>query len=404
MYAFGPAVDLRWVNVDPGRKPVRDRRAETTREKVRNERADGGGQGAYEDDLRELGYVAARAVSEERDDHIGRGGQRNPGLLDRDDAEEDDVLVLQDRKEQKSDRVADDRRQSHAGQSVARRTRFSIATEAYRGRQLMPAKRRTATAARRATAAPRETPNFFDRLEWRSAGPYRGGRVGAVAGDPRERNIFYFGSTGGGVWKTMDAGQYWENTSDKFFKRASVGAIAVAQADPNVIYAGMGESCIRGNVSHGDGVYRSTDAGQTWTHLGLEDTRNIAKVRVHPEAPDTASAAKSGRVYAIVEAEDGAIFRSDNFGETWERGSEDRNLRQRAWYYHHIFAHPTDPETVWVLNVSAWLSNDGGKTFQELSIPHGDHHDLWIDPKDPNRIINGNDGGAVVTLNGGESW
>ncbi|TMC73395.1 MAG: glycosyl hydrolase [Chloroflexi bacterium] len=353
-------------------------------------------------------------------------------------------------------------------------------------------------------------PNFFDRLEWRNAGPYRGGRVAAVAGDPRERNTFYFGSTGGGVWKTMDGGQYWENTTDRFFKRASVGAIAVAPADPNVIYVGMGESCIRGNVSHGDGVYRSTDAGQTWTHLGLEDTRNIGKVRVHPEDPDTtyvaalghahgpnpergvfrtqdggktwkkglyrnekagasdlsidpnnpriiyasfwetirrpwelvsggpgsglfrsndggdtwteisrnkglpsgmlgkigisASAAQSGRVYAVVEASDGAIFRSDNYGETWERGSEDRNLRQRAWYYHHIYAHPTDPETVWVLNVSAWRSDDGGKTFQELSIPHGDHHDLWIDPKDPRRIINGNDGGALVTFNGGESW
>jgi photosystem II stability/assembly factor-like uncharacterized protein len=374
----------------------------------------------------------------------------------------------------------------------------------------MPAKRRSTASTRRSTTSPRETPNFFDRLEWRNAGPYRGGRVAAVAGDPRERNTFYFGSTGGGVWKTMDGGQYWENTTDRFFKRASVGAIGVSEADPNVIYVGMGESCIRGNVSHGDGVYRSTDAGQTWTHLGLEDTRNIGKVRVHPEDPDTAyvaalghahgpntergvfrtrdggktwkkvlyrsdtagavdisldpnnpriiyasfweairrpwelisggpgsglfrsndggdtwteisrnkglpkemlgkigvsaSAAKSGRVYAIVEAEDGGIFRSDNYGETWERGSEDRNLRQRAWYYHHIFAHPTDPETVWVLNVSAWLSNDGGKTFQELSIPHGDHHDLWIDPKNPDRIINGNDGGAVVTQNGGESW
>jgi photosystem II stability/assembly factor-like uncharacterized protein len=373
----------------------------------------------------------------------------------------------------------------------------------------MPAKRRAASATS-SSASARELPNFFDRLEWRCAGPYRGGRVGAVAGDPRERNTFYFGSTGGGVWKTMDGGQYWENTSDRFFKRASVGAIAVAQTDPNVVYAGMGESCIRGNVSHGDGVYRSTDAGQTWTHMGLERTRNIGKVRVHPNDPDTvyvaalghahglnpergvyrskdggkswkrvlyrseragavdlsidpnnpriiyatfweairrpwelvsggpgsglfrsndggdtwqelsrakglpkgllgkigvsASAAKSGRVYAIVEAEDGAVFRSDDFGESWERGSEDRNLRQRAWYYHHIIAHPTDPETAWVLNVSAWLSNDGGKTFQELSIPHGDHHDLWIDPKDPRRIINGNDGGAVITFNGGESW
>ncbi len=374
----------------------------------------------------------------------------------------------------------------------------------------MPAKRRSTTSRRRSDGAAREIPNFFDRLEWRCAGPYRGGRVSAVAGDPRDRNTFYFGSTGGGIWKTQDGGVYWENTTDGFFKRASVGAVGIASADPNVVYVGMGESCIRGNVSHGDGVYRSTDAGKTWSHLGLEDTRNIGRVRVHPEDPDTAyvaalghahganrergvfrtrdggktwkkvlyrnekagavdlsmdptnprilyasfweairrpwelvsggegsglfrstdggdtwteisrnkglpkgllgkigvsaSGAKSGRVYAIVEAEEGAVFRSDDFGETWDRGSEDRNLRQRAWYYHHIYAHPTDPETVWVLNVSAWRSDDGGKTFQELSIPHGDHHDLWIDPNDPKRIINGNDGGAVVTFNGGESW
>ncbi|TME72211.1 MAG: glycosyl hydrolase [Chloroflexi bacterium] len=366
--------------------------------------------------------------------------------------------------------------------------------------------------ARRRTSAPRTgiIPNFLDKLEWRNAGPFRGGRVGAVAGDPRDRNTFYFGSTGGGVWKTGDGGLYWENMSDGFFKRASVGAIAVSRSDPNVIYAGMGESCIRGNVSHGDGVYRSTDAGKTWTHLGLERTRNIGKLRVHPEDPDTvyvaalghahgtnpergvfrsrdggktwkrvlyrgeragaidismdannprnlyatiweavrrpyelvsggpgsgifrsndagdtwtdisharglpkgilgkigiaASAAKSGRVFAIVEAEDGAVFRSDDGGDNWERGSEDRNLRQRAWYYNHIYADPKDPETAWVLNVDAWRSNDGGKTFVQMSIPHGDHHDLWIDPDDPNRMIEGNDGGGVVTFNGGESW
>src|SRR5438309_11031067 len=153
--------------------------------------------------------------------------------------------------------------------------------------------------ARRRTSMPRTgiIPNFLDKLEWRNAGPFRGGRVGAVAGDPNQRNTFYMGSTGGGVWKTQDAGHYWENVSDGFFKRASVGGIAVSQSDPNVIYAGMGESCIRGNVSHGDGVYRSTDAGQTWTHLGLEDTRNIGKVRVHPEDPDTAYVAVLGHAH-----------------------------------------------------------------------------------------------------------
>ena len=372
----------------------------------------------------------------------------------------------------------------------------------------MPATRRARPS--RPSASRSMIPNFLDKLEWRNAGPFRGGRVGAVAGDPKDRNTFYFGSTGGGVWKTGDGGLYWENVTDGFFKRASVGAIAVSRSDPNVIYAGMGESCIRGNVSHGDGVYRSTDAGKTWAHLGLERTRNIGKVRVHPEDPDTvyvaalghahgsntergvfrsrdggktwkrvlyrnenagaidismdpnnprilyatiweavrrphelvsggpgsgifrstdagdtwtdisharglpkgilgkigiaASPAKSGRVFAIVEAENGAVFRSDDGGDSWERGSEDRNLRQRAWYYNHIYADPKDAETAWVLNVDAWRSNDGGKTFVQMSIPHGDHHDLWIDPDDPNRMIEGNDGGGVVTFNGGESW
>ncbi|HKW77595.1 MAG TPA: glycosyl hydrolase [Candidatus Limnocylindria bacterium] len=371
----------------------------------------------------------------------------------------------------------------------------------------MPARR---SARARTTRSDGPVPGLLDKLEWRQAGPFRGGRVGAVAGDPKDRNTFYFGSTGGGVWKTQDAGHYWENMSDGFFKRASVGAIAVAGSDPNVVYVGMGESCIRGNVSHGDGVYRSTDGGKTWAHLGLEKTRNIGKVRVHPGDPDTAyvaalghahganpergvyrtrdggktwkrvlfrnekagaidlsvdannprilyatfweairrpwelvsggpgsgifrsndggdtwkeltrarglpkgtlgkvgisaSAAKSGRVYAIVEAEDGGVYRSEDFGESWTRGSEDRNLRQRAWYYDHIYADPKDPETVWVLNVDAWRSSDGGKTFEQMSIPHGDHHDLWIDPSDPARMIEGNDGGAVVTLNAGETW
>jgi photosystem II stability/assembly factor-like uncharacterized protein len=350
----------------------------------------------------------------------------------------------------------------------------------------------------------------LQKLVWRCIGPFRGGRVVAVAGDPRDPAAFYFGSTGGGVWKTTDAGQYWVNISDGFFKRASVGALAVAAADPNVIYAGMGEATIRGNVSHGDGVYRSTDAGRTWAHLGLAATRNISKVRVHPDNPDVAlvaalghahgpnpergvfrtadggasweqvlfrsadagasdlcfdptnprivyaglwqarrgpyelvsggpgsglfrsddggrtwaeltdrpgmpkgvkgkvmvaaSGARPGRVWAMVEAEQGGVFRSDNWGESWERLCEDRNLRQRAWYYSHIYADPRDPETVWVLNVETWRSVDGGRSFARVQVPHGDNHDLWLDPANPRRMIIGNDGGATVSLNGGVSW
>jgi photosystem II stability/assembly factor-like uncharacterized protein len=350
----------------------------------------------------------------------------------------------------------------------------------------------------------------LQKLEWRCIGPFRGGRVVAVAGHPREPAMFYFGSTGGGVWKTTDAGQYWVNISDGFFKRASVGGIAVAASDPNVIYAGMGEATIRGNVSHGDGVYRSTDAGRTWKHLGLEATRNISKVRVHPTDPEVvlvaalghahgpnpergvyrsadggaswehvlyrsedagasdlcidptnprivyagfwqtrrgpyelvsggpgsglfrsddgglswaeltdkpgmpkgvkgkvtvaASGARPGRVWAMVEAEKGGVFRSDDWGETWELLCEDRNLRQRAWYYSHIYADPRDPDTVWVLNVETWRSVDGGKTFGRVQAPHGDNHDLWLDPANPQRMILGNDGGATVSLNGGVSW
>jgi photosystem II stability/assembly factor-like uncharacterized protein len=347
-------------------------------------------------------------------------------------------------------------------------------------------------------------------LQWRLIGPFRGGRVVAVAGDPVHTQVFYFGSTGGGIWKTTDGGIIWENVSDGSFKRASVGAIAVSTSDPNVIYAGMGETTIRGNVSHGDGVYKSTDGGKTWTHLGLADTRNIAKVRIHPQNPDlvyvaalghahgpnpergvyrsrdggktweqilfrsdkagaidlamdpnnprilyaaiweaqrkpytlvsggedcgifkstdggdnwteitrkpglptgvlgkiglAVSLAKEGRVWAIIDAEDGALFRSNDGGENWERLSEDRNLWARPWYYQHIYADPKDPETIWALNVQCWKSVDGGRTFFEVQVPHGDNHDLWIDPHDPQRMIEGNDGGACVSFNGGASW
>src|SRR6266702_3105658 len=353
-------------------------------------------------------------------------------------------------------------------------------------------------------------PSLLNSLEWRLIGPFRGGRVVAVAGDPVHNLVFYFGSTGGGVWKTTDGGLIWQNVSDGFFKRASVGAIAVSDSDPNVVYVGMGETTIRGNGSHGDGVYKSTDGGRTWTHLGLENTRNIAKVRIHPQSPDlvyvaalghahgpnperglyrssdggktwqqilfhsdksgaidlaldpnnprilyvsfweaerkpytlisggegcgifksidggdtwteitrkpglpkgllgkiglAVSPARENRVWAVIDAEDGAVYRSDDGGENWERLSEDRNLRARPWYYQHIYADTNDPDTVWVLNVQAWKSVDGGRTFFEIYIPHGDHHDLWIDPHNPQRMIQGNDGGACVSFNGGTSW
>ncbi|HEX7734958.1 MAG TPA: hypothetical protein VF458_08845 [Ktedonobacteraceae bacterium] len=351
---------------------------------------------------------------------------------------------------------------------------------------------------------------LFKGLEWRSIGPYRGGRVVAVAGDPADKQCFYFGSTGGGVWKTTDGGLIWENVSDGYFKRASVGAIAVSLSDPNVVYVGMGETTIRGNVSHGDGVYKSTDKGQTWIHLGLAETRHIAKIRIHPLNPDlvyvaalghahgpnpergiyrsqdggktwehvlfhsekagaidlsldplnprtlyaafweavrlphtfisggeksglfkstdggdtwseitrkpglpqgllgkigvAVSPAQSGRVWAIVEAEDGAVFRSDDGGEHWLRLCEEGGLRARPWYYQHIIADPRSAETLWVLNLQAWKSTDGGRTFFDVDTPHGDNHDLWIDPADPARMIESNDGGACVSFNGGKSW
>jgi photosystem II stability/assembly factor-like uncharacterized protein len=376
-------------------------------------------------------------------------------------------------------------------------------------RSRRPTTRPTPTRRGRRPGAP-TTADPYQNLEFRLVGPFRGGRVGAVAGHPTERLTFYMGSTGGGVWKSTDAGRFWENVSDKYFQRASVGAIGVSASDPNVVYVGMGESCIRENVSHGDGVYKTTDGGRTWTNVGLRDTRNISTVCVDPRDPDNVYVAALGhahgpnrergvfrsrdggktwqrvlfrdqrtgaidlsmdpnnprilyaalwetvrlphtmtsggpgsgifkttdggetwtelsrrpglpagvlgkigiavapsrpdRVYALIEATDGAVFRSDDGGESWIKLSEDRNLRQRAWYYMHIFADPRDADTVWILNVDQWRSIDAGKTFQQFEVPHGDDHDLWIDPNDPLRMIQGNDGGATVTLNGGHTW
>src|SRR5213080_1706360 len=160
-------------------------------------------------------------------------------------------------------------------------------------------------------------PTLLHSLEWRLIGPFRGGRVVAVAGDPVHSHVFYFGSTGGGVWKTTDGGLIWQNVSDGFFKRASVGAIAVSDSDPNVVYVGLGETTIRGNVSHGDGVYKSTDGGRTWTHLALENTRNIAKVRIHPQNPDLVYVAAFGHAHGPNPQR--GVYRSQNGGKTWEQ-------------------------------------------------------------------------------------
>ncbi len=348
-------------------------------------------------------------------------------------------------------------------------------------------------------------------LRWRCIGPFRGGRVVAVAGSYDEPNTFYFGAVAGGVWKTTDAGAYWRCVSDGFLATASVGALAVAPSDSNVIYAGMGETTIRIDVSHGDGVYKSTDAGRSWANVGLRETRHIGKVRVHPENPDVvwvaalghafgpnpergvfksddggrtwrhvlavsdkagavdlsvdetnprilyaavweayrsfwqissggsesglwrstdggetwtaitrrpglpegtlgkigvvASPAKAGRVWALVEhLTEGGLYRSDDYGDSWEKTSDNQNLVSRAWYYMHLTADPRDAETVYVNNLDFWKSTDGGKTFVEIATPHGDNHDLWIDPRNPLRMIQGNDGGANVSFNGGVTF
>jgi photosystem II stability/assembly factor-like uncharacterized protein len=358
--------------------------------------------------------------------------------------------------------------------------------------------------------APASDDPLFAGLRYRLVGPFRGGRSAAVTGVPGKPQLFYFGATGGGVWRTTDGGSAWENISDGFFG-GSIGAVAVSESDPNVIYVGGGEKTVRGNVSHGDGVWKSTDAGRTWKHVGLGDTRHVPRIRIHPKDPETVyaaalghlygpnkergvfkstdggktwkqvlfvnedvgavdlildpnnprilyastwrvkrtpyslesgglgsglwkstdsgdtwkeitkaqglpkgtvgiigvavSPANSDRVWAIVEAEDGGVFRSDNAGAAWSKVNDDRNLRQRAWYYTRIYAHPKNIDEVLVVNVALLKSSDGGKNFSTtLRTPHGDHHDLWIDPTEPTRMIVGDDGGAQVSFDAGASW
>ena len=359
-----------------------------------------------------------------------------------------------------------------------------------------------------AQAAPYDS-TVFAALKWREIGIFRGGRSVAVAGSASRPNEYWMGTTGGGVFKTTDGGNTWLPAADKYFG-GTIGAIGVSESNPNVVYVGTGEYPIRGNVSHGDGVFKTTDGGKTWKLVGLAETQQISRVRVHPTNPDvvwvgaqghafgpnaergvykttdggatwrkllfrndstgisdlvldpanpdvlyaafwqaqrkpwqlvsggagggifkstdggenwtelthnpglptgllgniglSVSAAKPSLVWALIEADAGGVYRSDDGGATWRYVNAERKLRQRPWYYSRIFADPKDTNTVYALNVLAYKSKDGGQTFAHLVDPHGDNHDMWIAPNDPQRMIEGNDGGANVSFNGGKTW
>ena len=350
---------------------------------------------------------------------------------------------------------------------------------------------------------------LFQVGEWRDIGPFRGGRSTASTGITGNDQIYYMGTTGGGLWKTEDAGISWKNISDGYFETGSVGAVAVSESDNNIVLVGMGESPVRGVMtSSGDGVYKSVDGGDTWVHLGLENTKHISQVRIHPSDPDIIYVSAQGSpygdtkergiyrtfdggknwenilfidlssgavdlamdytnprvlyasfwdhqrlpwyvrsggkgsgiwksndggdtwkklsdglpksvmgkigvavsranpkvVYAIIESDEGGLYKSDNGGESWKLINEERVLRARSWYYMHIYADPSDENVVYVLNAPMMKSIDGGKTFTNIRVPHGDNHYLWINPNNSNILINSNDGGANISFNAGKSW
>src|SRR5437667_5797599 len=364
------------------------------------------------------------------------------------------------------------------------------------------------------TATPKPSPagaideKLFSGMQWRQIGPFRGGRALAIEGVPGEPDTYYFGAVAGGVWKTTDGGQNWIPLFDKE-DISSIGAIAVAPSDHNVVYAGTGEAAIRGNTTYGICVYKSIDAGKRWKNGGRRDSRQIGALIVDPTKPDVVlvaalghafgpnpergifrtadggktwtkvlskdentggidvvfdphnpnivfaslwqarrqpwffssggagsglyrsedngatwkhlegnglpegilgkigvavSGADSNRVYAIIEAKEGGLFRSDDAGQKWTRVNDDGRFRQRAWYFSKVYADPKSADTVYLLNTGAFKSVDGGKTFNLLPARHGDHHGLWIDPQNPNRIGNANDGGASISIDGGKSW
>ena len=350
---------------------------------------------------------------------------------------------------------------------------------------------------------------LYDGLQWRLVGPFRGGRSATVCGVAHQPNLYYMGTAGGGVWKTVDGGNTWSCISDGFFG-GSIGAVAVSESDPNVIYVGEGEQTVRGDVSSGRGCWRSMDAGKTWAFIGLPGSEHIGRIRIHPKDPNlvyvaamgnlwkpneergvfkstdggstwkkvlyvsdttaaidlvldpsnprimyagmwdikrngyrmdsggkgsslwksvdggenwknissskglpkgvwgivgvTVSPVNSDRIWTIIEAEDGGVFRSDNGGLSWQKTNDDRALRQRAWYYSRIYADTHNEDVVYVMNVSYHRSKDGGETFASFNAPHGDHHDLWIAPEDPNRMVIADDGGAQISYDGGKNW
>ena len=352
-----------------------------------------------------------------------------------------------------------------------------------------------------------EIPN----LNWRSIGPYRGGRASSVTGVSNSDNTYYFGATGGGVWKTTDSGQNWRNISDGFFG-GSIGAISASQSDPNILYVGTGEKTVRGNVSPGyGGFWKSDDAGETWEKMNLDiDQVQVGRIAIHPKNPDivyiaiigdlfknskkrgvykssdggktwkhvlfsnersgavdisidknnpriifastwnirrtpyslesggegsglwkstdggetwvnisgndglpdglwgisgvSVSPVNSKKIFALIENKDGGLFRSDDGGNSWKKINQDRNLRQRAWYYTRVYADTQNENRVYVMNVSFWRSEDDGKSFDRYRTPHGDHHDLWIDPKNNNRLIVADDGGAQVSNDDANNW
>ena len=350
---------------------------------------------------------------------------------------------------------------------------------------------------------------LFNGMKYRNIGPFRGGRSAASTGVAGDKFLAYFGATGGGVWKTNNGGQTWNNISDGYFG-GSIGAVTVSEWDPNVIYVGGGEVTVRGNVSHGNGVWKSTDAGKTWKFKGLKDSRRIPRIRVHAKNPVlvyvaalgqlfgpneergvyrskdggdtwekilfindevgacdlildpnnpriiyastwrvkrtpyslesggegsglwkstdggdtwkditknkglpegmvgiigvTVSPLNSDRVWALIESQKGGLFRSDDGGETWKKTSSDNNLRQRAWYYTLLYADTENEDDLYVLNVQFWRSKDGGKTFNSIRTPHGDHHDLWINPTDSQHLVIADDGGGQVSFDAGATW